>query len=611
MTWQLIRGDARHVSDLLEPASVDLIITSPPYFALRSYRDECEACEGTGEARPGVERKSQPRLQNNNGTGSSTLNHGRGGAAYEAGIQATQANASDGCRACNGSGRSHFDGQLGSEPTPTEYVDNLIACTADWLKVLRPGGSIFVNLGDKRSGAGGPGGDYNPGGLRDGQPRIGAADYWSKMSPANNRIPAKSLMGLPWRYALRCVDQLGLILRADIIWHKPNGLPESVTDRVRQSHEYWFHLTREPRYFAAIDEIREPHADTTRPGGITHRFSSWEDRKAMGDPMRYGEQRQISGGYEAETPPLGKLPGSVWTYNEDHGLVGNVLAAVKAGALEPDEAERILLGAPGAHEYWFHLTREARYFAAVDEIREPHTPQWGPIDRPRGGLNMSDGRQSTDVPAGVGRMGGTDVPNPLGKLPGSVWTIPSEPLTVPPGLGVDHFAAFPTEWPRRLILGWSPSGWCQACGEPRRAVVVDDPDYAATVERGRVGRSKRWGDDGGSQAGFRWEPTSKTSTILGYSCACPDTTAPTRPSVVLDPFAGTGTTIAVAHHLGRHGIGIDLSADYLRLAEWRCHHDRALETKAKARSGLPAPPIIPDQLTLFNGDTVRLGLEDR
>src|SRR5258708_28559705 len=64
--------------------------------------------------------------------------------------------------------------------------------------------------------------------------------------------------------------------------------------------------------------------------------------------------------------------------------------------------------------------------------------------------------------------------NPLGKLPGSVWDIPSQPLTVPASLGVDHFAAFPMKLPRRCILGWSPPGVCSACGQGRRP-VVDKP----------------------------------------------------------------------------------------------------------------------------------------
>ena len=74
--------------------------------------------------------------------------------------------------------------------------------------------------------------------------------------------------------------------------------------------------------------------------------------------------------------------------------------------------------------------------------------------------------------------------------------------------------------------------------------------------------------------GAEWSYTERTThaaTINGYECACPPIgePAPTRPSVVLDPFGGTGTTAGVAHALGRHGISVDLSADYCRLAEWR------------------------------------------
>ena len=88
----------------------------------------------------------------------------------------------------------------------------------------------------------------------------------------------RALMGLPWRYALACVDQLGLILREDCIgdedggayvWAKKNGLPESVTDRCRRGHEYVFHFVTQQRYFSALDELREPHEMKPQrlPGG--------------------------------------------------------------------------------------------------------------------------------------------------------------------------------------------------------------------------------------------------------------------------------------------------------------------------------------------------------
>jgi hypothetical protein len=172
---------------------LDLVVTSPPYFGLRSYQD----------------------------------------------------------------GGEHYAGQIGDEPSPAEFVDALLAVTAECVRVLKPSGSLWVNLGDKYAAAGPSGGaDVR------GRSLVGAGKGAARRvatPAAEGNVREKSLIGIPWRYALRCIDDLGLILRAEVIWSKPNGLPESVTDRVRRSHEQWFHFTREPRYFSAVDEIREPH----------------------------------------------------------------------------------------------------------------------------------------------------------------------------------------------------------------------------------------------------------------------------------------------------------------------------------------------------------------
>jgi hypothetical protein len=83
------------------------------------------------------------------------------------------------------------------------------------------------------------------------------------------------------------------------------------------------------------------------------------------------------------------------------------------------------------------------------------------------------------------------------------------------------------------------------------------------------------------------------TTIIGYACACPEPTSPTRPSVVLDPFGGTGTTALVAKVLGRHGISVDMSADYNRLAEWRTSDpgqiEKVLRRIEKAKNGTVPP----------------------
>jgi DNA modification methylase len=282
----VIRGNARHLP--LADNSVDLVVTSPPYFALRSYQD----------------------------------------------------------------GGEHYAGQIGDEPTPAEFVASLLEVTRECVRVLKPSGSLWVNLGDKYAQPGK--GERNRNGLGSADlPEIGAGFLRSAVGQSYGGVRGKSLIGIPWRYALACIDDLGLILRAEVIWSKPNGLPESVTDRVRRSHEQWFHFTREPRYFSAVDEIREAHKPGQSPSALSFNRSGRET-------------------------------------------------------------------APG-------------------QTMAPHR-----VGRDDQGLN------------------------PLGKLPGSVWTVPTEPLRVPDHLGIDHFAAFPTEWPKRIIQGWSPQGVCVECGEGRR-----------------------------------------------------------------------------------------------------------------------------------------------
>lgn len=417
MTASIIRADARRLP--LPDESVDLLVTSPPYFSLRSYQDSGQ----------------------------------------------------------------HYGGQIGAEPTPAEYTAALLECTREWIRVLKPTGSLWVNLGDKYSQRVALRPSSHQDGLFPGRPEL--AKDWKRdraaglaRMPRENItdletgcfVPEKSLMGLPWRYALGCIDDLSLILRAEVVWSKPNGLPESVTDRVRRSHEQWFHFTKQQRYYAAVDEIRGPVSGYSRRGGARRSTPPGQRRRAMADTC-----------------------------------------------------------------------------------------------------------------------------NPLGALPGSVWEVATQPLRVPEDLAVDHFAAFPPALIDRIILGWSPSDICIECSEGRRP-VVDKPGLLGGDNNpdSRNGSRRRSTMDGGRG---EWEARiAKPDRIVGYACACLEPTASTRPAVVLDPFGGTGTTALVASVHGRHGISVDMSADYCRLAAWR-----TTDPGERARAlGVPKPPPVPDgQDSLF------------
>lgn len=154
------------------------------------------------------------------------------------------------------------DGQIGLEPTPDEFVAALVAVFREARRVLRDDGTLWLNLGD--SYAGGGGGNYN----KTGKTRANGC----QITNVRNRpgwldaagVKAKDLIGIPWRVAL-ALQADGWYLRQDIIWHKPNPMPESVRDRCTKAHEYIFLLSKSPRYYFDHEAIKEPSVEADRP----------------------------------------------------------------------------------------------------------------------------------------------------------------------------------------------------------------------------------------------------------------------------------------------------------------------------------------------------------
>jgi len=162
-------------------------------------------------------------------------------------------------------------GQLGLEATPEEYVANMVAVFREVRRVLRDDGTVWLNLGDSYAShdPGGPrdGEFLNPGGRKakkegDGAARNRAGTYIGPRG--TDGIKPKDLVGIPWRVAF-ALQADGWYLRSDIIWAKPNPMPESVTDRPTKAHEYLFLLTKSARYWYDADAIKEDaiHAGRT------------------------------------------------------------------------------------------------------------------------------------------------------------------------------------------------------------------------------------------------------------------------------------------------------------------------------------------------------------
>lgn len=143
------------------------------------------------------------------------------------------------------------EGQIGQEDTVEAYVDKMVGVFREVRRVLKPSGTVWVNLGDSYSTRGGV------------QPPTNARN--TNGHPSKRPVPslpAKNLIGIPWRVAF-ALQADGWILRQDIIWSKPNGMPESVKDRCTRSHEYLFLLSKEKNYYFDAEAISEPIADSS------------------------------------------------------------------------------------------------------------------------------------------------------------------------------------------------------------------------------------------------------------------------------------------------------------------------------------------------------------
>ena len=162
-------------------------------------------------------------------------------------------------------------GQYGAEATPAEYVATMRALFAEARRVLADDGTLWLNLGDSTM--------------------------------------AKNLLGIPWWTAFALQD-VGWILRNEIIWNKTDCMPESVRDRLSNRHEHLFLFTKSQQYAFDLDPIREPVSDDTKRRPVL----DWETRKSRGEAMRQGPGGASAAGVQrVAANPLGRNPGDVWS----------------------------------------------------------------------------------------------------------------------------------------------------------------------------------------------------------------------------------------------------------------------------------------------------------
>ena len=349
------------------------------------------------------------------------------------------------------------DAQLGLESTPEKYVENMVAVFREVHRILRPDGTLWLNLGDSYFST-------IKGDNRSREQKLSSSslNLASDKSQARSQhdisgvrlvnagslpIKPKDLVGIPWRVAF-ALQADGWWLRQDLIWHKPAPMPESVTDRCTKAHEYVFLLAKNERYFYDAEAIKEAVA----PASI--------ERAA------YGLNSRNSG-----------------------------------------------------------FSKDARTGSSFEKTRTGVT---------------------------IGEAGFV---NPAGRNRRSVWKVSTKPYK-----GA-HFATMPPDLVDPCILaGTSEAGCCEACGAPlyrqtNKTKLKRNRPNAYTKRTGKDGTGNSCAND---VAGVAIETT-------GWLPSC-DCNAGVIPCLVLDPFGGSGTTVAVAAKLGRRGVCCELNPEYVKLA---------------------------------------------
>jgi DNA modification methylase len=196
------------------------------------------------------------------------------------------------------------DGQIGLEQTPDEYVMEMVAVFREVRRVLKDDGVLWLNLGDSY---------WNNFGGGSGTMTTGNAEAVRQRGrhnkPKHELFKIKDLVGIPWRVAF-ALQADGWWLRQDIIWHKPNPMPESVTDRCTKSHEYLFMLTKSAKYYFDNKAIKEPVAASS----LARAEYGWDcDRPSTKNASMGGQGIHVEKMGTRFVNPEGRNKRSVWT----------------------------------------------------------------------------------------------------------------------------------------------------------------------------------------------------------------------------------------------------------------------------------------------------------
>ena len=428
------------------------------------------------------------------------------------------------------------DGQIGLEQTVDEYIANMVDVFKNIWHILEDNGTVWLNIGDSYY-------NYRPGkgqALNKQTVSNNNQDLPSNCARRGNKqkgLKEKDLIGIPWRLAFALQD-FGWFLRQDIIWHKPNPMPESVRDRCTKAHEYIFLLTKNPQYYFDNESIKEPSVDPESHKGRKKRSAMTEQSEnIMGN---FGATRSgfknIEGG---KTYPF-KNKRSVWTVTTK-SYKGAHFATFPKDLIEPcikagcPEKICIKCGTPYQRE---KIVERNLTLEEVEEIRSN-------ISKPNG------------------------KPKPYAILEKEFRNLVIEYRNLPNHDELREYLQFnrhiseltidqieenfgtqaPHHWFEKNGSYPSKSDWIKL----KQMLLLDDKYDKAMTEvfyKSGIKCDNNYIDNG-----------------LVKQCKCE--TNETKSGIVFDPFMGSGTTAQVAKELGRQYMGCELNPEYKKLQDER------------------------------------------
>ena len=507
----LYNSDCRSMPELPDE-TVQCVVTSPPYWGLRKYEGDQELIWG----------------------GDASCEHEWGDNLHRAGYRASDTNPgklqsmatqnrnvghSNFCQKCGA-----WKGSFGLEPTPELYVQHTVEIMREIKRVLRKDGVVFWNIGD--SYASSPPGNKVPQDRYNGHWHTGGVKRFDGEEQLRSTVVSglkpKDMCLIPFRVAI-ALQESGWWVRSVICWHKPNPMPESVNGWRWEKHKI-----KVKKGIRGTQPYSAETGQSDRVGGKPKDPTEWIDCPGC-------EKCLPNGGY-----------------------------VLRKGSWRPTNT----------YEHILMLTKSSEYYCDALAVREVanYDGRKDTIMKPSSKYSARNIRNDGDNPNSVHQNGAERWPNKTedgerGRNLRDVWTFPTQPF---PGA---HFAVFPEKLPELCIkAATSEKGCCPKCGAPWARVIdrqvegeLEDRPYCG---KGQL-RSNGTAGGQGTQHSSLGQQDKITRQTVDWRPTCNCGLEETTPCTVLDPFAGSATSLLVAQKLQRKAVGYELSKDYCKLDEAR------------------------------------------